>query len=49
MVSLSLYQVGKRLVSELKGHEDAVQCVAFDPSDRFLISGGSDATFRLWS
>lgn len=42
-------QVGKRLVAELRGHEDAVQSVAFDPSDKAIISASSDCTFRLWS
>ena len=37
------------LMAELKGHEDAVQTVQFDPSDKFLISGSSDSTFRVWS
>lgn len=41
--------VDGRLVAELKGHEDAVQGVVFDPSGKFLVSCGSDSTFRLWS
>jgi WD40 repeat protein len=32
----------------LHGHEDAVNDVAFDVNGKFLISAGSDATFRLW-
>jgi sperm-associated antigen 16 protein len=39
----------KALVADLKGHEDAVQTVQFDPSDKHLISGSSDCTFRIWS
>ncbi|KAJ8609463.1 hypothetical protein CTAYLR_005444 [Chrysophaeum taylorii] len=32
-----------------RGHEDAVQCVAFDPADALLISTSTDCTFRIWS
>lgn len=35
-------------VAELRGHEDAVQAVAFDPEGKFLVSSGSDCTFRIW-
>lgn len=36
-------------VAELLGHEDAVQCLAFDPAtNAFLVSGGSDRTIRYW-
>ena len=35
-------------VSELRGHEGAVQCVATASNDAFFISGSSDATFRIW-
>jgi len=34
---------------ELTGHEDAVQGVVFDPFGKFLISCGSDSTFRYWA
>lgn len=34
---------------ELKGHEDAVQTVLWDPTGQYLVSGGSDCTFRIWS
>ncbi len=33
---------------ELRGHEDAVQSVAFDSTGKYLVSAGSDCTFRLW-
>ena len=33
----------------LRGHEDSVQSVAFDPTSQYLISAGSDATVRIWS
>lgn len=32
----------------LKGHEGAVQCVLFDPQSRYIVSGGSDNSFRVW-
>lgn len=35
--------------AELAGHEDAVQAVLFDPAGQYLVSCGSDNTFRLWS
>uniref|UniRef100_A0A6U4DU09 Uncharacterized protein n=1 Tax=Phaeomonas parva TaxID=124430 RepID=A0A6U4DU09_9STRA len=35
-------------LAELRGHEDAVQAVIFDPTDRNLISAASDCTFRIW-
>lgn len=34
---------------ELVGHEDAVQAVLFDPAGQYLMSCGSDNTFRVWS
>lgn len=34
---------------ELKGHEDAVLDLTWDNSkDGFLVSSGSDCSFRLW-
>ena len=33
---------------DLRGHEDAVQAVLFDPFGKFLVSTGSDCTFRVW-
>jgi len=38
----------KTLVAELQGHEDAVQSVQFDPSDKMMVSASSDNTFRIW-
>lgn len=35
-------------VAELRGHEDAVQAVVFDPNGNFMVSGSSDSTFRVW-
>lgn len=39
----------KSLLSELRGHEDAVQAVKFDQSDSRLVSAASDCTFRIWN
>jgi sperm-associated antigen 16 protein len=36
------------LLSSLTGHDDAVQCVGLSPNDAFLVSGSSDANFRIW-
>ena len=36
-------------VADLRGHEDAVQAVCFDPKSKFMVSGGSDCTFRVWA
>lgn len=35
-------------VSDLKGHEDAVLDLAFDPFNKQIISCSSDKTFRTW-
>ncbi|HEV3203937.1 MAG TPA: WD40 repeat domain-containing protein [Gemmataceae bacterium] len=32
-----------------KGHKDGVFCVAFDPQGKFLVSGGSDHTIKVWN
>lgn len=40
-------QKGEELC-ELSGHEDSVHAVAFDPFGKFLVSAGSDNTFRLY-
>ena len=36
-------------VTSIAGHEDAVQCLAFDRGGEFLVSGGSDLTVKVWS
>lgn len=33
----------------LRGHADAVQAVAFDPTSSYLVSASNDATLRAWS
>jgi sperm-associated antigen 16 protein len=37
------------VVATWKGHTDVVQAVAFDPSDRAVLSASNDATLRLWA
>ena len=41
--------MGRDLLGELRGHEDAVQAVCLDAQDARLVSASSDCTFRLWS
>ena len=36
-------------VIELVGHEDVVQAVVFDPSSKYLVSGSTDCTFKVWA
>jgi len=35
-------------ICQLKGHDDSVHAVVFDPFGKFVISAGSDNTFRLF-
>lgn len=34
---------------KLQGHDDSVLSLALSNDNKILISGGSDATFRIWS
>jgi WD40 repeat protein len=36
------------LIGELKGHKQAVTCIAYKPDLRMLLSGSHDETVRLW-
>ncbi|CAE1276118.1 Flagellar WD repeat-containing protein Pf20,Sperm-associated antigen 16 protein [Acanthosepion pharaonis] len=47
--TVKIYDIANGQLSSLIGHEDAVQCMAFDHHGQFLISGGSDNTMRIWS
>ena len=33
----------------LRGHFDAVRCLAFHPTESVLISGSEDQTIKLWN
>jgi len=35
-------------LGSLRGHEDAVQTCAFSSDSAYMVSGGSDHTFRVW-
>jgi len=46
--SVKLYNVSEnKLVHELRGHDDAVQCVLFDPFGKYVLTGGAD--FRMYT
>lgn len=38
-----------KCVKELSGHEGRVDCVEWEPSGAYIVSGGADNTFRIWS
>ena len=40
--------VNGNLINVLEGHNDSIQTLIFHPKGKYLISGGSDATFRIW-
>ncbi len=48
----SLYQSmepdGSGLIRTFIGHNGPVWTVAFSPDDRYILTGGSDSTMRLW-
>ncbi|KAK3787722.1 hypothetical protein RRG08_019859 [Elysia crispata] len=46
---IKMYEIASGMVQALVGHEDAVQCLCFDRSGEFMVSGGSDSTVRIWS
>ena len=33
----------------LEGHQSSIQTLCWDPNNRFLVTGASDQSFRLWS
>jgi WD40 repeat protein/predicted Ser/Thr protein kinase len=39
----------REIISTAIGHKNSVYCVAFSQDSRFLISGSSDNTARIWS
>ncbi len=44
----SLDQAGGPLVRTLQGHEGWICCVAISPDGRYVISGSSDNTLKIW-
>ncbi len=36
------------LLHTLRGHENWVWCAAFSPDGKFVVSGSTDATIRVW-
>lgn len=48
--TIKVVNIKQEVVTELTGHEDAVQCVVFDPvTNNFMVSCSSDRTIRYWS
>ncbi|XP_060604185.1 LOW QUALITY PROTEIN: sperm-associated antigen 16 protein-like [Ruditapes philippinarum] len=47
--TIKMYEVANGRISSLVGHEDAVQCLIFDRTGEYMVSGGSDCTIRIWS
>ena len=43
-----IYTVSNGQLHPLVGHSDAVQCLLFDKSGDFLVTGGSDLTVKVW-
>jgi len=47
--TVKLFDIEKKVfLLNFEGHEDAVQDVCFEPNGKFLVSSGSDCTFRMW-
>ena len=36
------------IMMTLKGHSDSIQDLTFDVNGKYMVSAGSDATFRIW-
>jgi WD40 repeat protein len=48
-VTIRLWDMALRQdLGRLKGHTDAIGCLAFAPKGRSLLSGSKDGTLRLW-
>lgn len=47
--SLQVWDVTeKKIIAELHGHEDYVNCLAICPDGRRVVSGSHDSTVRIW-
>ena len=40
--------LNETVVMTLKGHEDGIQDLTFDITNKMLVSAGADNSFRLW-
>lgn len=45
---LAVLASGRRNDPQPRGHVDTVNCLAFSPSSRYLVSGGNDARILIW-
>lgn len=45
---IRLFRSAQKFETSLKGHEDAVLDVVYDPNNQMLISAGNDRTFKIW-
>eukprot|EP01059_Diplonema_ambulator_P014621 TRINITY_DN25541_c0_g1_i1.p1 TRINITY_DN25541_c0_g1~~TRINITY_DN25541_c0_g1_i1.p1 ORF type:complete len:574 (+),score=160.89 TRINITY_DN25541_c0_g1_i1:38-1723(+) len=46
--TIYVYNIADRKISTLRGHEDAVQALAFSHDNTYFVSASSDATARYW-
>mmetsp|Transcript_3692 Transcript_3692/g.3995 ORF Transcript_3692/g.3995 Transcript_3692/m.3995 type:complete len:622 (-) Transcript_3692:306-2171(-) len=47
--SIKLFNTDKGVIeNQLRGHEDAVLDIAFESHNKYLVSAGSDANFKIW-
>lgn len=47
--TVKMYDINRSESTNLVGHSDAVQTVAFERNGEYLISGSSDTTIKIWS
>ena len=45
---IKLEENGYKPVTTLKGHSDAIKCLAWDPDKQILFSGSSDKVIICW-
>ena len=46
--TLVMWPLGRRYPVVIRGHDEAVLSLAFDPEGRWIASGGVDMTVRMW-